>query len=68
MPSAQYYKKQAKILLTWAKTTNDKAYANRLRVRAAMELEQAEKARAAVSDLDPLIAEFNDQQLRTRPR
>jgi hypothetical protein len=64
MPSARYYQQQAKTLLSWAKATKDKAYADRLRIRAAKELEQAELAREAVADLNPLLAEFNAGQFR----
>jgi hypothetical protein len=63
MPSPRYYQQQAKTLLTWAKATKDKACARRLRVQAAAELEHAEQAREAVTDLNPLLAEFNTQQL-----
>jgi hypothetical protein len=69
MPSARYYREQAKTLLSWAGTTKDKAYADRLRARAAEQLEQAEAAREAVADLNPLLVDFNAQQLlkgRTR--
>jgi hypothetical protein len=64
MPSARYYREQAKVLLSWAKATRDKAYASRLRERAAKSLAQAKEAREAVADLNPLIAEFNEQQMR----
>jgi hypothetical protein len=67
MPTARYYQQQAKVLLAWARATRDEAYAVELRARAAKELEQAAKARAAVSDLDPLIAEFNEHQMWKRP-
>ena len=64
MPSPRYYRQQAKLLLTWAKATKDKAYAARLRACAAMELEQAQEAHEAVTDLNPLLTEFNTQQVR----
>jgi len=41
-------------------------YADRLRARAAEELEQAELAREAVADLTPLPMEFNSQRLNSR--
>jgi hypothetical protein len=66
MPSARYYQQQAKLLLSWAKSTKDPAYAAELRARAAWELQQAQTAREAVADLNPLLAEFNDQQMRKR--
>jgi len=64
MPSARYYRRQAKLLLSWAKATQDKSYADRLRTQAATELENAQKAHEAVADLNPLLAEFNARQLR----
>ena len=63
MPSAHYYREQAKTLLSWARATKDKAYADRLRARAAEELEHAQVARAAVADLNPLLVDFNRDQL-----
>jgi hypothetical protein len=63
MPSARYYREQAKTLLSWASATKDKAYADRLRARAAEELEQAVAAREAVADLNALLMEFNSRQL-----
>ncbi len=65
MPSARYHREQAKTLLSWARASKDKAYADRLRARAAEELEQAEAAREAVADLNRLLMEFNSQQLNT---
>jgi len=64
MPSARYYRQQAKLLLSWAKATKDKAYAARLRARAVVELGLAQEAHEAVADLNPLLAEFNAEQLR----
>jgi len=66
MPSARYYRQQARALLAWARSTQDTAYASRLREEAAKELERARKAHEAVSDLNPLIAEFNEQQMRSK--
>jgi hypothetical protein len=63
MPSASYYQRQAKTLLIWATTTKDKVYAGQLCAQAAKELEQAERAREVISDLNSLLAEFNIQQL-----
>jgi hypothetical protein len=65
MPSTRYYREQAKALLSWARISKDKTYADRLRARAAEELERAEAARAAVDDLNPLLMEFNSQRLTT---
>jgi hypothetical protein len=65
MPSARYYRDQAKALLSWARVSKDRPYADRLRARAAEELEQAESAREAVDDLNSLLMEFNSQRLRT---
>ena len=64
MPSARYYINQARTLLSWARTTSDKTYAGRLRQKASELLVQANGARAAVPDLNPLLTEFNDRQMR----
>jgi predicted negative regulator of RcsB-dependent stress response len=64
MPSARYYIDQARTLLNWARTTKDKTYARLLRQKAGELLVQANDARAAVSDLNPLLADFNDRQMR----
>ena len=66
MPSERYYQRQAMALLSWARATSDKAWADVLRRRAAQELEQAKDARGAVTDLNPLLTDFNDQQMRDR--
>jgi hypothetical protein len=63
MPSTRYYLQQAKLLLSWAKATKDRTHATRLRVQAARELEHAEDARE-MTNLDPLLADFNDYQMR----
>ena len=53
---------------SWARATKDKAYAAQFRLRAANELEQAEQAREAIADLNPLLAEFNVKCPRTISR
>ena len=67
MPSERYYRQQATALLSWARATHDKAWAHVLRQRAARELEQAQEGPAAVADLNSLLTDFNDAQLRTQP-
>jgi hypothetical protein len=64
MPSERYYRQQAMALLSWARATTDKAWADVLRGRAAKELEQ--DASGAITDLNPLLTDFNDQQMRDR--
>ena len=66
MPSGKYYIDQAKTLLAWAHTTPDKAHARKLREKAGDLLQQAQGARAAVPDLNPLLAHFNNRQMRGR--
>ena len=66
MPSERYYRQQAMALLSWARATSDKAWADVLRGRAAKELEQAKDASGAITDLNPLLTDFNDQQMRDR--
>ena len=64
MPSERYYRQQATALLSWARATRDKAWANVLRQRAARELEQAARASGSITDLNRLLVDFNDQQMR----
>ena len=64
MPSERYYRQQATALLSWARATHDRAWARFLRQRAAYELERAADDHTAITDLNPLLADFNDQQLR----
>lgn len=64
MPSERYYRQQATALLSWARATHDKAWARFLRQRAAYELERAADDDTAITDLNPLLADFNEQQLR----
>jgi hypothetical protein len=68
MPSERYYRQQAAALLSWARATHDKAWAHVLRQRAARELERAEEGMPAVTDLNPLLEEFNESQMRKEPR
>ena len=62
MPSERYYRQQATALLSWARATHDRAWARLLRQRAAYELERAADDRTAITDLNPLLADFNEQQ------
>jgi HEAT repeat protein len=64
MPSERYYRQQAAALLSWARATHDRGWARFLRQRAAYELERAADEPTAVTDLNPLLADFNEQQLR----
>jgi hypothetical protein len=64
MPTADYYMDQARTLLAWARKTTDTAYARMLRQRASDLLEHANEAQAAVTDLNPLLADFNERQMR----
>ena len=64
MPSPQYYIDQARTLLSLARATTDKAYADALRRQAAKQLDRANGARAAVPDLNPILSHFNDRQMR----
>jgi hypothetical protein len=68
MPSAQYYIDQARTLLSWARATKDRVYAQALRRRAASLLARAGSAKAAVTDLNPLLTDFNEGQMRSRER
>jgi len=66
MPSERYYRQQATALLSWARATTDKKWANVLRQRAARELERAADAPGTITDLNRLLMDFNDQQMRKR--
>jgi hypothetical protein len=63
MPSARYCVQPAKALVSWAQATNDKGKATRLHAQAATELERAKQAAGAPSDLNPLLSDFNNQQM-----
>ena len=64
MPSQRYYRERARTLLAWSRATKDKAYAAHLRLRAANELEQAQQAREAVTDLTALSSEFHARHMQ----
>jgi hypothetical protein len=64
MPSEKYYRQQATALLSWARATSDEAWATVLRERAARELSQANDNNRPATDLNRLLADFNDQQMR----
>jgi len=64
MPSERYYWQQAMALLSWAQATTDQARAEKLRERAARELARAGEDKGAITDLNRLLTEFNDQQMR----
>jgi hypothetical protein len=66
MASAKYCIDQPRTLLAWARTTTDKAHAERLRKKAKDLLARANESKAAVPDLNPLLAEFNDRQIQAR--
>lgn len=67
MASASYYRDQARLLLTWARETTDRTVAARLRARARELLAQARLPHEpAVRDLNPLLDEFNQQQMQVR--
>lgn len=66
MPSAKYYLDQAGTLLAWARKTKDRVYAQALRQRAGDLMERASSAHPAVTDLNPLLSEFNDRQMNDR--
>ena len=67
MANASYYRAQARLLLTWARETTDRKVAARLRARARELLVQARLPyEPAVRDLNPLLDEFNDQQMQVR--
>jgi len=67
MARASYYRDQARLLLTWARETSDPGVATRLRARARELFAQARLPHEpAVRDLNPLLDEFNQQQMQVR--
>jgi hypothetical protein len=64
MPSARYYIDQARTLISWARSTPDRHHAEALRQQAARLLVRANDAHVAVPDLNPLLAHFNDAQMK----
>jgi hypothetical protein len=64
MPSARYYIDQARTLVSWARSTPDQRSAEALRQQAARLLARANDAHVTVSDLNPLLAHFNDAQMK----
>jgi hypothetical protein len=67
MPSASYYRGQARLLLLWASETSDRFVAARLEARARKLLALADQPDATiVRDLNPLLDEFNNRQMSTR--
>ncbi len=64
MPSASYYRDQARLLLSWALAARDPQVAARLEARARLLLAQAELPDCSVvRDLNPILDEFNQQQM-----
>ena len=69
MPGAKYFREQAQLLLAWALATTDPDYATLLTTRA-MELlaKSTQRHGDPAFRLTDALDEFNDQQLRGRPR
>jgi hypothetical protein len=64
MPSAEYCRRQAELLLAMVLATSDPALAERLRIRAEQYLAEAELAEDPAVALDRALDDFNDDQMR----
>jgi len=65
--SARYYREQAQLLLAWALTARDPDHATQLTAQAAELLNRSMTPDSAQrADLDQLIMEFNNEQMRPR--
>ncbi len=64
MPSERYYWHQAMALLSWAQATGDKAWADSCASARPRELARAGEDKGAISDLNSVLDDFNDQQMR----
>jgi hypothetical protein len=64
MPSSKYYRTQAKILLMLMLATRDSARAAKLEAKACEYLDQAALSDDEFNELNSLLEEFNNSQLR----
>jgi hypothetical protein len=62
MPSAQYYRDQAQVLLAWALATRDEYYAAQLTKRAKELLAKAGQVDDGQADVTHAIDQFNQSQ------
>jgi hypothetical protein len=66
MPSSQYYRVQAKVLLMLMLAMGDSKRSARAEAKAREYLAQAELPEDDVHELNSLLEEFNNSQLRKR--
>ncbi|MGH6769290.1 MAG: hypothetical protein ACRECO_09775 [Xanthobacteraceae bacterium] len=64
MPSSSYYRTQAKILLMLMLATRDSGRAAKLEAKACEYLDQAEVSEDQFNELNSLLEEYNNFQLR----
>ena len=64
MPSSQYYRVQAKVLLMLMLAMRDSKRAMRVEAKAREYLAQAQLPEAGSHELNALLEEFNNSQLR----
>jgi hypothetical protein len=64
MPSSKYYRTQAKILLMLMLATRDSTRAAKLEAKACEYLDQATLPEDEFNELNLLLEEFNNSQLR----
>jgi hypothetical protein len=67
MPSASYYRGQAKLLLSLAEITSDPDYAEQLADLARLYWSEAKLPQAPRINFGELVDEFNARQLHGRP-
>jgi hypothetical protein len=63
MPSASYYREQARLLLRWANKSQDESAAQRLTRRARDMLDLAEQAQDQSATLTSALDLFNSRQM-----
>ena len=69
MPSSKYYRVQSKVLLMLMLAMRDSARAGHVEAKAREYLAQADLPQDDVNELNSLLEEFNNSQLRQgRPR
>jgi hypothetical protein len=64
MPSARYYREQAKVLQSLAMVTSDPDYAAQLKARRRIYLTKAEMLQGAAVDFSGIVDGFEDLQMR----
>jgi hypothetical protein len=64
MPSSEYYRQQAKVLLSMALAARDPERAERFKAQAELYLAQAELPNNTTADFDRAVETYNDFKMR----